>query len=534
MVAIKERRYVFEALTRFNYFPNQKDVIGEMPPLFHTVSFTPEIAEKIISSNLYRQGGYDQVCYSVTRHNNVPRTLGLIHPAACSYLAKTIHGNWDDVRAIMASEFSAIKPSIYADGRIMIMNYEDAETKTVRALEDSFSMRFKVETDISSCFGSIYTHSIPWAVIGFEAAKNKLKAKPKAPIEWYDYLDIYQRGAKRNETQGIAIGPASSSIVVELVLGRVDDELGKKGFKFRRYIDDYICFCSTYEDAQDFIRILASELNKFKLNLNLQKTVVTNLPDPTSDHWVSKLGMALPDLIIDAAYGRRKFLEWEVVRFLDYAVRLNKSTPDGSVLKYAVGSIIGGLEKNYSASIFLYVLSLSWHYPVLIPYLERIILACEIDVSDYVDQINLLVAENAKNRRSDGMAWSMYYLRKYELQLSDEAALAVISSEDCVALVCLLLLKPDFEELKGFINGLLDGGDYLLDQYWLLLYQYYLLGKIENPYNDQVFPIMKKYEVNFVAHEEKITRAEQYCDYINNPFADDDFVFESFDEFYAK
>lgn len=531
MVALNDERYVYESLTRFNYFPNQKNAVVEMPPIFTTTTFTPEIAERIIASSPNRSGGWDQVSYAITRHNNVPRTLSLMHPVSCAYLAKTIYNNWSHLKSVMNNEQSVIKPAIHTDGRIMIMNYEDADEKAARSLEDSFGKMFRVETDISGCFNSIYTHSIPWAVIGFEAAKAKVKARPKQPEGWYDRLDMHQRWVKRNETQGIAIGPASSSIIVELILGCVDKVLVSRNFNYRRYIDDYIGFCATYEEAQEFIRVLAAELERFKLNLNLQKTVITALPCPVSDHWVSKLSAAAPNTIIDALNTRRKLQSSEIVQYLDYAVRLNKETPDGSVLKYAVSSIMHSIDKDGSNTVFLYVLGLSWHYPVLIPHLKPILELCGLDAADYERQFNLLIGENSRNRRSDAVTWAMYFLLKYNLTLSSEFTQVVIDSKDCAALVCLNLLRPDEPLLQDFVNGLLGGTEYDRDQYWLLLYEFYRMGKIDNPYDDQAFPIMKKYQVQFTTRSEGPTRAEQYCDYLANPFADEHFVFDSFEKF---
>lgn len=534
MTALDEERYVYESLTRYNYFPNQKDVIGEMPPIFSSSTFTPEIAEKIVSSGALksRKIGYDYVTYSVTRHNNVPRALGLMHPVASAHLAKTISDNWKEISWVKTNEHSVIRPAIYTDGRIVVMNYEDSDTKTVRALEEGFGKRFRVETDISGCFSSIYTHSIPWAVIGFEESKQKLKDRKKAgDNHWSDDLDYYQRNARRGETQGVPIGPASSTIIVELILGKIDGVLASAGYTFRRYVDDYVCSCATYEDAQNFIRVLGVELGKYKLSLNLQKTKITNLPEPISDLWVSQLGVATPNSIIDATYGRRKLLAGEVIQYLDFAVRLNASTPDGSVLKYAVASVVSQLEDFVAHPVFIYVLNLSWHYPVLIPYLEKILNGSSLNAADYVEYFNKLIVENAKNRRSDGMVWPLYYLIKYELAISPEAAAAVVESEDCVALSCLFTLDKDHAALIEFVLKLQGESEYVLDQYWLLLYQFYCSGLIANPYSDDVFPLLDSYDVNFIGMGSRRNLAEQYCDYVNNPFRDEEEVVEPFDAF---
>ncbi|WP_317203069.1 RNA-directed DNA polymerase [Janthinobacterium sp.] len=262
-----EKRFAYEALIRWNYFPNQK-IIGEIPPCFSTKNFTPEIAEILVKSGepACRKGGYDNVEYLASRYNNIPRPLSLIHPRAYAYLAREIHENWNEIEYIKSNEKSMIKPEQHDDGRLLIMNYEDPEIRVVRSLTDGFACRFRVHTDISGCFHSIYTHSIPWAIIGFDASKEKLGSKGKP--HWSDKIDMYQRKAKRNETQGIPIGPASSSIVAEIILGKVDEALLSFGFKFRRYIDDYTCFCETNENAEHFITVLGSELKKYKLHLN--------------------------------------------------------------------------------------------------------------------------------------------------------------------------------------------------------------------------------------------------------------------------
>lgn len=154
-------RHTYEALTRYNYFPNQK-VIQELPPCFSSRGFTPEISELLSARKTPkdRSGGYDHVEYHSTRHNNVPRTLGLIHPAAYAPLAKVIVDNWERISEIGHNEQSMIKPSIYADGRMLVMNYEDPEERMIKSLRDGFGCNYRVTTDISGCFGSVYSHSI--------------------------------------------------------------------------------------------------------------------------------------------------------------------------------------------------------------------------------------------------------------------------------------------------------------------------------------------------------------------------------------
>ena len=261
---LNEFRHVYEALTRRNYFPNQKEGEHELPPCFSTRQYTPELVELIISlgeKKERRKLGYDQVEYSLTRHNNVSRKLGLIHPKAYAHLSNSIVENWDEIRHIITNKNSIIKPELHVDGRIMIMNYEDSSDKVKRSSTNGFAKRFRVHADIANCFHSIYSHSIPWAVLGFDKSKSILSSRRKTDKHWTDTLDAFTRKSKRNETLGVAIGPATSSIIVELILGNIDKSLISKGFNFERYVDDYICHCTTHEDTQIFIRVLGQELD---------------------------------------------------------------------------------------------------------------------------------------------------------------------------------------------------------------------------------------------------------------------------------
>lgn len=528
---MNEQRHLYEALTRWNYFPNQKSGVEEMPPCFSTRTFTPEIAEILaglkIPSERHRLG-YDHVEYSASRHNNVSRTLGLIHPSPYAKLTKIIHDNWQEISHITSNKNSMIKPTFHADGRIIVMNYESPEERLSRSINDGFAKRFRVHTDISRCFQSIYTHAIPWAVIGFDQSKKNLSLPPNRKKHWSEILDAKQRKTKRCETQGVPIGPATSSIVSELILGKVDTELRDQEFSFYRYIDDYVCFCKTYEEAERFLNILDTELRKYKLSLNSHKTSIAELPEPTNDSWVAQLTAALPTAFIDNRFSQRKFTLSEIQQFLDFAVRLNKHTPDGSVLKFAVGSIIYKVDLQSVEKVFEYILGLSWHFPLLLPYLDVLMKAEYFEIEKYAERLNIIALENALHKRSDGIAWTLYFLTKHGLKPDLEVVSSVLASEDCIGMLSLYQTGEGLEEILRYANKLIAGEVYDRDRYWLLLYQLYLDEKIENPYaGDSTFELLRKYRVNFL-DTSPTSLAQHYCFLTDNPFAEPDDVVPEF------
>lgn len=518
-----EERHFLEALTRWNYFPNQKDSSTELPPCFSTRRFTPEIAEELARTVLTRDRRnywFDMVEYRATRFNNVPRVLGLIHPLAYSRIYAKIKEHREEICELMKDDNSAIAAQQHNDGRLFIMNYEDHETKTKNNLEISFAAGFRAHADVANCFGSIYTHSLEWAIQGYEQAKERVRERRNG-LHWSSELDTVLRNAKRNETSGLPIGPCTSSIAVEIILTAVDKELTGR-FRFMRYIDDYTAFCSTHLEAQEFIRALNIELAKYRLSLNLNKTKITELPEPSIDSWVTKLNNATPWRT--DSKGVATLSPHEAINFLDYAVQLNKAEPDGSVLKLAVGLICHRSLGDTAGTVFQYVLNLAWHYPTLLPMLEKIDATSDYyDKNLVVEKLNKILEINAIHRRTDGMCWAMYYLKNLKSQPTEENVALVIKTSDAAAITLLTCFASGVRSVIAYTNAIIERSTlYELDQNWILLYQLFFNEMIGNPYaDDPTFEILKKHDVQFMNPPEKDSIAEDYCFYYSNPFRDE-------------
>ncbi|MDR5751288.1 MULTISPECIES: antiviral reverse transcriptase Drt4 [unclassified Caballeronia] len=514
-------RWVYEGLSRFNFFPNQKAPIGELPPCITSRQLTPEVAELVLAAEGPKARdttvGYDEVSYLMTRHDNIPRRLSLIHPVPYLRMASHIWTHWNEISSAVGSENSAIKPERHDDPRILIMNYEDVLSKSRHILSASFGKRFKVETDIASCFNSIYSHSIPWAVVGVAAEKARMRGEGQT--HWSDRLDAMQRTAKRKETVGVAIGPGTSSVIVEIILGQVDERLREKGYEFRRFIDDYICFAETHDKAQAFLSDVGRFLSDYRLHLNLQKTSIVELPEPLSASWVTELSNALESLtfVVDEKEGAKIYSNG-ATQYLDLAIKLNRETRDGSILKYAFGSLIAWIHESALYDVSEYLVNLAWHYPALLPYLDSLHEKFPTSLDSYEPQLNAIIIENAKHRRSDGMAWPLHLMRKAGLKLTNEAIESIMASRDCVAYTLLFEMHQADDRIIDFAKDLLGQDALERDQYWLLLYQLAYHKAISSHESEKGFAVMLEHMVNFVPSNDKTTIAEEYCNYLNNPF----------------
>ena len=128
--------------------------------------------------------------------------------------------------------------------------YRFFESYDHHKLEKRFN--YMMQTDISKCFPSIYTHSIGWAT------KSKRLAKEKPAGSFDGLFDSLMQDINYGETNGIIVGPEVCRIFAEVILQQVDlDVVAKlkinksfgdqglvlgKDYDFRRYVDDYFVF----------------------------------------------------------------------------------------------------------------------------------------------------------------------------------------------------------------------------------------------------------------------------------------------------
>lgn len=230
---------------------------------------------------------------------------------------------------------------------------------------------------------------------------------------------------------------------------------------------------------------MGEELAKYKLLLSPSKTKIIPLPQTLKPEWATALALMLPrsDRVND----------YDAVNYLDFAVQLAKAEPDGSVLKYALKSLLGKkLVPKAKVEALRYALTLSFHQPALLPLLQEVLrTTAQPGKFPYASELQDLVWENARHRRSDGMVWALHYANLFHVPIEKATANQVALSRDCLALLLLYLSGNPAHQATviDFANGL-DASD---------LYELFLAGKIASPYKDEdAFETLKSCSVAFV------------------------------------
>ncbi|MCK4826151.1 RNA-directed DNA polymerase [bacterium] len=169
------------------------------------------------------------------------------------------------------------------------MIYEFLEMAESDLVAEAHRFKFLVRTDIKNFYGSVYTHSIPWA----------LQGKPNARVDRYNIdslgkkLDKLTQQCNDGCTNGLAIGPAISDLISEMLLAAVDLEcsrqLNQKDIRFVgvRFKDDYRILCDTEDDAKRITTYLQKCMQTYNLTLSEGKSDCIKLPEGLFRPWKS-------------------------------------------------------------------------------------------------------------------------------------------------------------------------------------------------------------------------------------------------------
>jgi RNA-directed DNA polymerase len=150
-----------------------------------------------------------------------------------------------------------------------------------RSLELSLEYDHVVHTDIADCYGSIYTHTICWALHGKPLAKSAAGKADKSLLG--NLLDWLLSGSRHGQTNGIPQGSNLTNLIAEMVLGYADTQLSQAleaesitAYKILRYRDDYRIFTNDQALGVRITKLLGEILRDLGMKLSPDKTAVTS------------------------------------------------------------------------------------------------------------------------------------------------------------------------------------------------------------------------------------------------------------------
>ncbi len=465
---------LYEGLLGYGMFSDK------LPPIFTAVPFL-----KYAKTNPgFAKKDYDYITFNSVRNISIPRRMGIPNPFQYERLCFVLQQNWPNIKKHFHKYTNGQN---YKVSRIHIkkmydtntnsykhalfeMNYKnwrnDGSPEDTLMISDSKANRYIVHADISTCFPSIYSHSLPWALVGKDVAKQHRNGKL-----WYNAIDKACMRVKNGETHGLLIGPHSSNLLAEIVLVVIDNHLWNQGYRFYRNIDDYICYIESYEDAQKFLSALEFELQQFDLLMNHKKTTIEQLPISSTEHWIHQLNAVQ----LVTSYGKISYRE--VNCYLDIAIKLANQFKDLAVLKYAIKTLggIGAITDNGKKVATARIMHLAILYPYLLPLLEKDVFEkYDVSVSQISDFSNALYKESWRINNHEGIYYSIYFSLKYKFDLRKIDCAKLMGTHDCLCLLFTWLYYrnkggQELATIKYEASRINNSG--YIDRNWLFVYE---------------------------------------------------------------
>ena len=261
----------------------------DLPEYFSFSSVLAFFANKNLDSiNTKEAGLHHDVNYTLICNKDGKyawRPLQIINPIIYIRLVNliTVRDNWE----FLKSRFLKFQknPQIQCVS-IPVYKEENENTKSQQILSwwsgfeqksIQFSLEYKhvLSTDITDCYGSIYTHSIAWSVHGITKAKREKRNSTLLG----NAIDLLIEHMRFSQTNGISQGSVLMDFIAEIVLGYIDRLLSFKlhhskitDYHILRYRDDFRIFVNDLSAGEAILKILTEILYDFGMRLNSSKT----------------------------------------------------------------------------------------------------------------------------------------------------------------------------------------------------------------------------------------------------------------------
>ncbi len=213
------------------------------------------------------------------------RPLELIHPAIYVSLVNLIcdSTNWASIQsrlsefeggAVVCCSVPVVSTDHQKDAAIQISSWWQKIEQ--QSLEFSLEFSHLLHTDVVDCYGSLYTHSISWAIHGLEEAKRNKRNDSFLGNK----IDMHIQASRYGQTNGISQGSVLMDFIAEIVLGYVDEQINHAlgqptDFRILRYRDDYRIFANSDERVEEVLKVVSDKLMSVGMKLGVSKTILS-------------------------------------------------------------------------------------------------------------------------------------------------------------------------------------------------------------------------------------------------------------------
>ena len=492
----------FKVLLERGFFP------AELPPPFVTETFAKfrnSIHRDWMALNQPPKTRFE--VYSYPRVGSQRRKLAIVNPISQLFLTKKIADNCIEIRRFLeSSKITLDSPILYEnsnraipkpDSNLISLKRTDVEARYERILI----------SDLSRFYGTIYTHTLPWAVHGKAHCKANINNPAVMNALLGTSLDALVRKGQDNQTIGIPIGPDTSRILAEIIAIGVEREFNRRsGFsdgRVFRYVDDWFLEFDGAGKAEDAVSLLSKACSDYELELNHEKISVVDPIDPVDELWPADLR---EHVFRNTASEQAQDIRHYFTKAFCYASKDRGQ----NVLDFAVKRIRSvGIPSENAALFESYVVRAARVNPTSFPTAAQILINLKYQgmplSNERIEKLIFdTIAKSVLVGRYGELSWALFLAKGLRISIPSAVIEPILGIESSVC----ALLTLDLNNL-GLINGPIDttfwqsfmNSDSLCSNMWLLSYEADSKGWLPSPHNHVAlhpfFAPLKRKEVFF-------------------------------------
>lgn len=273
------------------------------------------------------------ITHFVTKSSQQWRDFKVIRPENHTNASDLIIKNWSDITPLLKkpefiysySTVNTFDAPAYRSGK-QIAGWSKMQQQLL-SCSSKYRLPILLTLDIQSCYHTMYTHSIEWAL------------KSIGQKELGFNLDKSIRRGNVNRTHGLPVGVYTSDVLAEIVLSWVDtsiedalNDVPCMGFRFK---DNYYFLCEDPSSAQQALSVIATKLREAHFTVNDSKTDILPFVEYHAARWQADYDYLLESLQISD--GTPTFTNRKLKVFVEQAVQLSlRFKNEKSILEKAI------------------------------------------------------------------------------------------------------------------------------------------------------------------------------------------------------
>lgn len=467
--------------------PSVDDFLGRgllpenLPPVFTSqavpAAFAAYGANYAVTSKVIGE----PATYNASKRGGQRRLFSVPHPIFVRDQALFFEKNWASISNLLNASAGSVSAPEFVSGPRHVRLRPHRELPELR-LKRFSRFRYSLVTDVARFFPSVYTHSIPWALNGKEAAKGD--TNPNSAAVYGNKLDFASRQSQSKQTIGIAVGPDTSKITAEILMCAIDVDFVRRSGRavptFLRHVDDYWVAGDSIEECEKHLQNLRASLAEFQLDINEGKTRIISNRYVFGDDWPFNHDKELRE-----AFSPLGAPAYDPVALLSKIVNDAIVQNDDGIIRHAVKKIDEQKLWVHRWDILEHFLAqCAVQFPHSIDYVVRVVAwrlrrALPVAPEMWLEIARNAVLTNAGLGRDSEVVWALWLLKELGARATKDITDLVV--ENCGAIplaflahMCAKRQTTDralMSRLRAVVEGEPYGG-----RHWLLVNEMHHLG----------------------------------------------------------